>query len=119
VINVADIVEDPDLASSFTIQRTTGSFQIGGWQKNAPTFIQALGDVRNTGGKELDMLPEADRPKNALSFRTTFPLYVTTEMDYLMSDILIFHGEHYRVLTTRDYSEQGYFFAIGERMEGN
>ena len=119
MINVSDIVIDPDLASAFTIERTTGQFAIGGWAKNTPTFIESTGDVRNTSGKELEMIPEADRPKNALTVRTLSPLYVTSEQNYMTSDIIIFHGERHRIITVKDYDEQGYWYAVAVRMAGN
>ncbi len=119
MINVGDLVIDPDLCSNFTILRTTGSFKLGGWVKDPVVTIASYGAVRNSNGKELEMLPEADRPKNALTFRTAFPLYVTTEQGSMLSDILVFHGEQHRILTVKDYSEQGYWFAMAVRMEGN
>ena len=119
MFNVSELVNDFDLCSNFTIQRKTGQFAIGGWTQSAPTNISAFGAVRNSTGKELEMIPEADRPKEALTFRTVFPLYVTNEQTGLMSDVLVFQGNHYRILLSKNYSEQGYWFAMAVRLEGN
>lgn len=119
MIEVSELLNDPDLCESFTITRTTGTFQIGGWQKNVPQVIQAYGAVRNTSGKELEMVPEADRIKNTLTFRTVFPLYTTNEQLGQVSDVLTFHGEDYRILAVKDYSQQGYFLAIATIMKGS
>jgi len=118
VIEVDDIVNDPDLSESFTITRTTGTYQIGGWVKNVPQVIQAYGAVRNTSGKEIEMVPEADRIKNTLTFRSTVPMFETNEANNEISDILTFHGDDYRILAVKDYSSQGYYLAVATIMGG-
>lgn len=119
MIDVSEMLNDPDLCESFTITRTTGTFQIGGWVKNIPQQIQAYGAVRNTSGKELDMIPEADRVKNTLTFRSVTPMFETSEANGMISDVLAFHGEQYRILAVKDYSSQGYYLAIATIMGGS
>ena len=119
MIDVSELLNDPDLCESFMITRTTGTFQIGGWVKSVPQVIQAYGAVRNTSGKELEMIPEADRVKNSLTFRSITPMFITSEANSQISDVLSFHGEQYRVLAVKDYSSQGYYLAIATIMGGS
>jgi hypothetical protein len=118
VLYIGSVVGNPDICSSFTILRTTGQFAPDGWQPNAPTFISAYGAVRNVSGKEISMLPEADRVHEAVTVRTTTQLFVTNEDNDQVSDVLQWQGAKYRLLNVRNYSEQGYWFAMGVRMAG-
>ena len=122
MIEVYEILQDFDLCSSFTIIRTTGSFVGGGWQPNAPKTIPALGAVRNVGGKQLEQLPEEDRNGEILSFRSLTQMFTTTtnnaDGNMQTSDVLLYQGSHYRVISSKNYIEQGYWLAMASRMEG-
>jgi hypothetical protein len=119
MIDISEILNDQDVCSDFQIIRTKGKFAAGGWQSDPSVTIQSFGAVRNTAGKELDMVPEADRTRELLTFRTVDQIFVTGEVNSEISDILLFQGASYRVLTANNYSEQGYWLAIATRMAGN
>lgn len=118
MIDVSEVVSDPDLCSSFTILRTTGTFEAGGWVPNTPTVISAFGAVRNTSGKEVDMIPEADRIHESITIRTVTQIFETSEDLSQTSDIFQWQGDKYRLMNVKNYSEQGYWFALGVRMAG-
>lgn len=118
-IDVSDIVNDSDLGSNFVIQRSTGSFQFGGWQPDAPQNIQAFGPVRNTSGKELKMVPEGDQASELLTFHSTTRMFITSATGNQTSDVLQWQNDLYRVITVKNYSEQGYWLAIASRIAGN
>lgn len=119
IINVADLLNDPDLCEPFTITRNPGQFAAGGWQGSGPTTFNAYGAVRNATGKELDMVPEGDRVHEMISFRSVTPMYMTDEAQSITSDILTWHGQKYRVVFSKDYTSQGYTLAIAARMLGS
>lgn len=118
-----DVTNDPDLAESFTISRSSGSFSVGGWT-DSKSIIAAWGVVSVSSNRELDMIPEADRVHGARTFHCQFPMYTTAEQRIDgttgTSDILIWEGTKYRVLLVGDYRNRGgYYFAIGQRMTGS
>lgn len=117
-IDVSDIVNDSDLGSEFIIERSFGKYGAGGWTVTNVTNLLAFGPVRNASGKELQQLPEADRIAQGVTFRSVTEMHVTTAKGKQTSDILIWHGEKYRVVNTKDYREQGYFYAMAERISG-
>lgn len=118
MIDVIDGITDADVASPFTIQRNPGQFAAGGWQANAAQVIQAFGAVRNTKGRELDMVPAADRVHELATFRSTSPMYDTDAVKGITSDVLTWQGSQYRVVVVKQYQEQGYYLAIAARMSG-
>lgn len=118
MIEVVEVLNDPDLCSFWTIQRNYGQFASGGWQTTKATTIQAYGAVRNLSGKQLDMVPEADRVHELMTFRSTTPMYMTDAAQGITSDILTWQGSEYRIVASKNYSEQGYTLAIAARMAG-
>ena len=122
MIDVSDILNDADVCSSFTIQRQTGVFALGGFTLNPPQTIPAFGAVRNTSGKELDMVPEGDRNKELLTFRSVTQMFETNAQNSQVSDVLIWPavgGDQYSVLAVKNYSEQGQWYAVATRTEGD
>lgn len=119
MIQVDEILNDPDLCSQFQIVRTTGANGIGGWIKNEPTTITTIGAVRNSSGGEIEMIPEADQVHEPLTFRTVEPMFTTSVQNSATSDVLVFRGDRYRVLSVKNYVEQGYWQAVATRMIGD
>jgi hypothetical protein len=122
VIQVDEILNDADVCSAFLIQRVTGQFAIGGWQANPVQNIPSFGAVRNSTGKEIAMLPEADQVSELLTFRSVNQMFVTNEANSETSDLLTWPypgGDQYRVLLVKNYSEQGFWLALATRMAGS
>jgi hypothetical protein len=119
MIDVSEILLDSDLCSAFSILRTTGNYVEGGWASDQPVTINSQGAVRNTSGKELEMLPEADRAAELLSFRSVDRMYTTNAAGMMTSDVLVYQGDQYRVILVKNYSDQGYWLAVATRMAGS
>jgi hypothetical protein len=117
MIDVSEIVNDTDVCSNFTILRQSGQFAAGGWQANPPQQIIALGAVRNTSGRELEMIPPGDRVHEMLTFRSATQMYVTNTSG--TSDVLQYQDSYFRVLAVKNYSDQGVWVAIAARKEGD
>jgi hypothetical protein len=86
MINVQEVVVDPDMLvpESFTIERSTGQYVLGGFQSST-TQIRMFGPVQQASNKEIQMLPEADRVGSLRSFWSTVPIYVTRGYVYVPS----------------------------------
>jgi hypothetical protein len=117
--NLLDVVSNPDIAECFTIQRNPGIFTQGGWQAQEPVTIQAFGVVSVASARQLEMVPEADRVHGARVFHSSTPMYVTSEDLGITSDILIWNGISYRVMSVGPYQNRGgYYEAVAVRMAG-
>lgn len=133
MINIAEVINDPDFAQPFTIQRDSGQFAAGGWQPNI-TLVQVYGVITVADAQTLDMIPEGDRPTGAMSFYSTCEIYEThTEPNAYgqggagqggyggaqgTSDIICWRNQNYRIVKVVLEADWGYWKAVGVRMAG-
>jgi hypothetical protein len=120
LIQVSEVVNDPDLAQPFTINRSSGVWNNGVWQSTT-TAVQGYGVIANPTVRELEMIPEGDLVKGAMVFWSAQPIYGThgTQGVGGSSDILIWRGNNYRVLNVTQYQDYGFYRAIAVRMKAD
>jgi hypothetical protein len=110
---------DPDFAQSFTIQRSTGAFVLGGWQ-SATTSLTAVGIVTVAKERELRQVPEGDRVTGAMLFFSPTILYLSHGGGKAaVSDQLVWRGDTYRIAKVWPYVDFGFWKAFAVRMSGN
>jgi hypothetical protein len=120
-MDVADALDDEELAQDFTIVRTTGHFGEGGWIGDAPVNIPASGIVGSLSGKDIMALPEGDRVKGNAVFHSRTEMKIAGQDNggnKWISDKILWHGDLYKLATVADYSDYGYYRAIGLREDG-
>ena len=133
MISISEIINDPDFAQEFTIQRDYGQFGPGGWQPNiAP--VQAYGPITVADFQTLNMIPEGDRPTGAMAFYWTSEIYEThsDRPQYGQggagqggygggqgtSDVICWRNQNYRIIKVWPDVDYGYYKAVGVRMSG-
>lgn len=128
-VDVSDVITSGDMAESYTILRSTGSFQAGGWQETK-TEIDGFGVVTVATDRDLRMVPEGDRVEGAMVFYSVQPIYETHAGNGAYgplpngdpgagtSDILQWHKQNYRVARISPRSNRGFWKAIAVRMAG-
>lgn len=118
MIDVADVVNDPDLAQPFTIQRSTGMWNLGTWQSTTNP-VQSYGVITEPTVNEISMVPEGDRVGGVMVFWSAQPIYVTraTECEGGSSDLLTWRNLTFRVLSVKRYEDYGYYRAIAVRVK--
>ena len=114
-----EVVNDPDLAEEFTINRSTGgAFVAGGWE-DVKTVLTGYGVVGVASAEDLEMVPEGDRVTGMMMFHSTQQLYETHVSGTPgISDVLTWNGFDYRVVVVRPYPNRGYWSALAARMKG-
>ncbi len=118
MINVSDLVGDPDFAQPLAITRSRGVFALGGWQ-SATTSLTARGVANTASGNDLAQVPEGDRVTGTMAFYTRVPLYATRAGAAPgLSDMITFQGDLYRLAKVWDRSPNGYYKAVGVRVGG-
>ncbi len=117
MIDLSEVVNDPDLAQPFTILRQSGSFQLGGWVPNEPQPIDAFGVITVATPRMMQMVPEGDRVGGEMAFCTANEIYLTSEKRSGTSDQLVWHGEKYRVTHVAPWMDYGFFIAVAVRMK--
>lgn len=118
MINVSDVITDPDFAQPFTVYRSSGGqFISGGWSEGTPEQISLKGIVTVGSEKDLQQVPEGDRVEGAMLFYAIQEL-LTSHKDPGTSDQILWNGDFYRVQKVWNYGKYGYWKAYGVRMEG-
>jgi hypothetical protein len=124
LIDVSEVITDPDFCQDFTVYRRSGGrFQSGGFVPGDEAEVPMSGVVIPLSSKELELIPEAERVKGTMGFWTTSenPIYVTRNLtsDKDISDVALWNGERYKILSVDPYSDYGFYHAIGVREVGD
>ena len=119
-ISVQEVVNDPDIAQNFTIERSVGSFLFGVW-KSATTNIPGFGTITNPTTRELEMMPEGDKIGGVIIVHSSSPIYGTRATGGVggSSDIIIWNGNKYRVLSVEQYLDYKFYRCVCTRMKAN
>lgn len=139
MINLSEVVNDSDLAESFTIQRTTGSFGLGGWILSTPVNVPGYGIITVASNEDLQMVPEGDRVTGSMIFHSMMRIY-ETELDggygssiygdndnptntfgpgiQHFSDQIRWRGQLYKIISVAPWADFGYWRVIGTRLSG-
>jgi hypothetical protein len=115
MIDLSDIVSDPDFAQPFQIKRSSGQFARGGY-RSTPTTIDAVGVIRPAASQDIEVLPEGDRALGMMTFWSATEMHTTSTTG--TSDVLTYRGDDYRVLQVMPSGDFGYWKAIAARLSG-
>lgn len=119
-----DVTNDPDLAESAILVRSSGSFASGGWRVLTTANLPWWGVVNVLSAKQLEALPEADRIHGTRVFVAEQKMYTTDAVRFDgtagTSDVIQYAGNSYRLSQVGAYPNRGgFYYAIGVRMRGN
>jgi hypothetical protein len=133
VSDLSAVVDDGVLSEPYTIERSTGVFQLGGWVTTAIN-VPGYGVVSVATDQDLLMLPEGDRITGSMVFHSLQRIFETQidggygqtaygqgnfgETDQHVSDIMIWNYQRYRVLKVYPYPNRNYWKAIAVRLAG-
>lgn len=111
-IDVSELVHDPDFCTHFLVVKMSEPTWEKGHQIQIRTQVTVEGIVQPSSSADIELLDTADRITGAKTFITDeAPLCVTdTETT---SDRCIYRGRVYKLLQAFDYSDNGYYKAIG------
>ncbi|TWH46336.1 hypothetical protein [Sporomusa sp. KB1] len=116
MINVAEIIQDPDFCKPYTLYRKT-TVLVGGRPRTSEKDIQRSGVIIAATSKDLLQVPEGDRVKGIIAVYDTEDLLVTNEKG--TSDNVDWNGERYRLFQLWPRKANGFYKALGERIAGD
>jgi len=118
---LGDVILDGEMVDTYQVSRSKGKFVMGlGWQSEASSTFDVYGVVSAISGKDLQALPEADRIHQTRAFWSNVELFIThASAPAGTSDLIIWRGDKYRIVTVGQYENRGYWKAIAVRMAGN
>lgn len=117
MINVSEVITDPDFAQTYVVYRQSGEWVRGSWQASAEKQLRITGVITVADAKTLEQLPEGDRVTGLMCFYAIQELFQTREEG--TSDQIEWRGERYRVKQVFPYGDYGYWKAVGQRMAGD
>ena len=120
MINIEEVLSDPDFAQEYIGYRNTGTW-VNGKFIDVETVINFYGPIIAASAKEIQMLPEGDRVKGLMTFYTpaSNPFKISREeSEEGTSDQLVWRGNRYKILTAFGYNDYGYMKAIGAKIGG-
>lgn len=128
MINVSEIINDPDFTEPIVIQRTSGSETIGGMENpGTVTTLNVTGVCVNPKGtKSIDLTPQGAKATGFINIYVdaTVDLYTTDTSDGYETSDIIFRNygqpnqQQYRVINVKDYKRYGCTMAEAQRMGG-
>ena len=117
MINVEELILDPDFGQTYTVTRSVGTFGPGGFQ-NRQTQFRIFGVIEPITAKDLEQVPEGDRVIGLMTFYSTVPLYITSVENSGLSDQITWSNEQWRIQQVLEWADFGYWKAFGVRMVG-
>jgi hypothetical protein len=112
VINVAELLVDPDFVRSFTIKRPTGSFANEGVYSVTYSDLSATGCVQPASPRELQLMPEGSRLGDVIAVWSNVEMRVADGK--VESDVIVVDSKNYKVVKCEPWPESGYYKALAE-----
>lgn len=113
LVNVSEVIEDPDFNQSFTVYRKTGQW-VNGRFVITETSFDSNGVIISQSNEELDITAQGSLISSKISIWAHDLLYVTSQEgtpqsgDYL-SDEVEFYGQRYLIQAARNLNDYGYY----------
>lgn len=112
MIDVSEVINDPDFARDFTVERFSGSFANEGEYTATSTTLQRYGIIQPATAEDaINFLPEGERQKNLIRVWCTEEIRMG-DGDGNNSDVVVDGGLKYRVAFAKRWQQNGYWFAI-------
>lgn len=112
MIDVSELMTDPDFARAFQVRRMTGSYaNEGEWSETATTLNKTGVIQPATSEDAINFLPEGERQKNLIRIWCAEEIRMG-DGDGKCSDEVIVDGQYYRVAFSKPWGANGYWFAI-------
>lgn len=115
MIDLSELMHDPDFCESFVIRYQKGKWQDGKFV-TIPEEQKVTGIVEPTSGDDLSQLPEADRVSGLMTFYTREVLTLGNENQ--CSTEIISRGRIYKIVQLQDWSRHGFYKAIASLSGG-
>jgi hypothetical protein len=119
MINVSFLISDPAFAQTIKVYRKTGDWAPNGEFVITENELSMTGVISIANAEQIEFIPEGDRIGGEIAIHTLEALYNSrnaTETEQAgVSDEILWHGDRYKIYQVNEYSDYGYYFAIGQR----
>ena len=118
MINVASVVHSPMLSQKITVMRRWGKWENGLFVRGLSEKLTIKGVITIAKPEDLEILPEGDRQSGTLRVLTTEKLYQTGEEETGLSDVIVWRGNQYRLISVSPDVDYGFFRSLAVKMRG-
>lgn len=112
MINLSSVVHSSRMAQEFTVERRIGQWMNGEFIQEEPQTISMTGIITVASAKDLTEVPEGSRVSAGIKVLTTEKIYLTGAEDDLISDVIVWHEERYRVRSVAPDNDWGFYRSI-------
>jgi hypothetical protein len=118
-ISLTRVANSPAFAQAFTVNRSSGNFQQGGYV-SVTTAIPFWGIIQPATEEDLAQLPEGDRSTGMMGFISEQPMYKTRAQGSAsgLGDTITWNGQEYRIVAVVPWRDFGFSKAIAARLSG-
>lgn len=114
MIDLSQLIHDPDFCEPFVIRRQKGSWKNGRFEL-VYEDCKVKGIVEPTSGDDLEQLPEGDRVSGMMTFYTKEQVQLA--LDPQPADHIICRGKVYKAVQVLDWSRHGFYKTIAAFVE--
>ena len=105
LLDVTDLLTDPDFSSTFDILRSTETVDQHGIASRVEQTISLSGVIEAGSGQTIVMLDDGTRISDSLTLWCEFPLWASFENR--PADIVLWKGQRYVVKSVEDWTNFG------------
>jgi hypothetical protein len=119
-INLSRVANSPAFAQTYTVNRSSGTFQQGGFVSTT-TPIPFWGIIQTATEQDLAQVPEGDRVTGMMKFISTEQMYQTyvDGQTQGIGDQVTWRGHNYKVVVVVPDVDFGFWKAIASRQAGD
>ena len=121
LLNVSEVLLSPEFIQPVKVfRKREGYFDKGKFIQREETFTFDM-IVSAVSEKEIEMIPEGDRIKDAKTFHCLQEIFTTQDPDNgeaRTSDMLEWKKQRYKIISLTDNSDYGYYKAYGVKVRG-
>ena len=110
-VDVSELMRDPDFIDNVVQVSRVQSIDLFGQSQITECSVNTVGSVQPSNFKEIQRIPEALRVADMMSFWIQGTIVATAPGKY--TDILVFKGKRYRVISVVDWSAWGEGWSTG------
>ena len=121
MIDLSELLTDPDFSEPISIARTNVSWLLSGEKPTTSITIPAIAIVTPTSAEDVQQLPEGDRVSGAMTFRSTTVLQMAYENGATGSteaDIVTWRGQPWKIVYVWPWNSFGVPKAVGVLVSG-
>lgn len=113
LVDVSELMDDPDFARTFTLRRPTTTLANEGEVSNTYDDADLVGIVQPARPDDVQFLPEGVRLANLISVWSASEM-IPGDGTGTLPDVVVVDGQSYRVVKCEPWGGNGYFRVFAE-----